>query len=462
MLCCERQQHPDAIKYLTEAKELYAQATSPGAPELTPLDCGPGHIAADRLERMHTDTLFYLAQAHGHVGDAAKSAVYCHATLQRQLHCRDHDFERFEWCKNAMQLATYYSANQALAVAEHCLLAADHVLVTIPDAERREENGELTEKYLELRANIHLQWAELMRAILRHSRSAKSGGAGQVEAAAAAHVEVPSGITGAATAAPLAIDLKDERLAFTSHLQGLPDPSPECVEVLLVKEDYEVAKRVFKRGLAHIHYAKRYFVMDGFVTDHYAAVNLEAQLYGALILHETDACRALTMHRRRAALLEPIFEGLNPKAYHAVSRQLAFDLGAIHGDILDVRMLGLQGRPPSVVTAKVEKVVERADYFLHKFIDSYKNAEGEAPDRAEAENEEVYIQAYFSLARFWGKVETSAGLTKSLRAYEFIAKYTQKHDVDFMQEELHMAREMVDLLPPKISKLSAAEAHHCD
>lgn len=37
------------------------------------------------LEKMHTLTLYYLAQVHGTMGNSVQSAVYCHTTLKRQL-----------------------------------------------------------------------------------------------------------------------------------------------------------------------------------------------------------------------------------------------------------------------------------------------------------------------------------------------------------------------------------------
>lgn len=440
MICSEREKPEEALAHLTEAKALYEKAMAEGAEPLVPVDTRCATPAIERLEQLHTHTLFYLAQVHGHMGNAPQSAIHAHATLRRQLNSAAASFEPHEWCKNAMQLATYYCSARLFDIAEHCLHAADRVLGSIEEGKRRDaESGALTERFQELRANIHLAWGELLRAVLK---AGKQGGASERPAAAPAD----------GGGAPIRLSLEEERLTFTASLPGLPPASAACADPASLV-DFASAREVYKAAAVRVQQAKRYFVLDGFVTDHYACCNLEAQLWAAVALYETDGRRLLAMHRRRAALLGPLLDAINPKAYHAIGRQMAFDLGTIYGDILDVRMVLLKGLPPDKQGPKALPAVEDAAKAIRRFLDFFRNAEGVMPERVDPENEEVFLTAYFNLARAYGKVDDKEALGASLQAYEFIAAYAKKHAVPFMPEEIRMAKEMVELLPPKIAQV---------
>lgn len=51
----------------------------------TPDSCQPQTKSDSPLEKVHTLTLYYLAQVYGTLGNPLKSAIYCHNTLRRQL-----------------------------------------------------------------------------------------------------------------------------------------------------------------------------------------------------------------------------------------------------------------------------------------------------------------------------------------------------------------------------------------
>lgn len=51
-------------------------------------------------------TVYYLAQVHQNMGNAAESAVYCERTLVRQL--EGMKFDSVDWAINAATLAQYY------------------------------------------------------------------------------------------------------------------------------------------------------------------------------------------------------------------------------------------------------------------------------------------------------------------------------------------------------------------
>jgi len=255
----------------------------------------------------------------------------------------------------------------------------------------------------------------------------------------------------------IAISLADERLRFDSLLKELPPPSAQCSSPGVIRT-FDAAREVYKAAAVRVREAKAYFVLDGFVSDHYACCNLESRLYGALVLHEADVSRALAMHKRRAAALEPLADALNPKAYHAIMRQLLYDLAGIYGDMLDVRALKLRDSAPAKAAPRLAPIAQKAGEFYGRFFDMFNDADGKPPERVDEENEEVFINAHFAMARAFGKVETADMLSKSLNAYDFAVKYAARHNVDFMRDELALAREMVELLPTKIGALRRKEA----
>lgn len=427
MVFSARGDYDDAVKSLMEAKDTYDRAgkdlPAPRAPLGDDLD------AAIRLERLHTQTLFYLAQVHGHNGDGERSAVFCHATLRRQLEGHTTEHEPHEWCKNALQLATYYINHDSMAVAEHCLAAAGCVMDTIPGAQRVDGDGAVAEKDGELQANVHLAWAELWRAVLRRAAEVKKD---------------DEGLGGQAGAR---FSLEGGDLRF--DLLRLPEASTECVDPRSVRS-FDEAREVYKRGARRVRDAKAYFRLDGFVSDHYACANLDAQLLAALVPFERDPRRVIAMHKRRASLLQPILDSISHKAFHGICRQMMFDLGSIYDRVLDVKVALHQNADGDIKTRKLMATVQLCDKYLTMFTESFRTPEGTLPPRVEVENEEVFLTAYFTIGRAYGKLTTPEAVGKSLKAYEAVVAYADKNDVACLAEEIGLAREMVALLPSKL------------
>lgn len=84
------------------------------------------HTARARLEQQYTQTLFYLAQALGKLGDDAGSAEYCGTCLRRQLEESGGagGVNRESWRQNTAQLAMFYTNQEKYATAQYCLAAA--------------------------------------------------------------------------------------------------------------------------------------------------------------------------------------------------------------------------------------------------------------------------------------------------------------------------------------------------
>jgi tetratricopeptide (TPR) repeat protein len=116
--------------------ELFERAIAAHAKARTEERVTSDAEALQRLEDQHTLTTFYLAQAYGNLGERTKSAAHCFETMRRQLARRgksgggEFAFDPAQWARNAVDLARYYSAVDRYEVAEHCLRAAEAILVS--------------------------------------------------------------------------------------------------------------------------------------------------------------------------------------------------------------------------------------------------------------------------------------------------------------------------------------------
>lgn len=94
-----RQKIEESKQYLVQAESLYQEFKNLNISPLTISDIfgteieqGKGEI---NLEKIHTLSLYYLAQVFGQEGDLHTSAHYCHLTLKRQLEFND--YEPIDW-----------------------------------------------------------------------------------------------------------------------------------------------------------------------------------------------------------------------------------------------------------------------------------------------------------------------------------------------------------------------------
>jgi hypothetical protein len=91
--------------------------------------------------------------------------------------------------------------------------------------------------------------------------------------------------------------------------------------------------------------------------------------------------------------------------------------------------------------------------FLSRF-----DKDGQPPERAEEESEAAYLTSRFQLARALNKVETVGTVRDALAEYTAIDAYLKKHEVTSMEAEGRAVKEMLELLPRKLSELAAKGA----
>ncbi|OQR91533.1 hypothetical protein ACHHYP_04597 [Achlya hypogyna] len=264
LLWSGRGQHARALAFLATAEAL---------------GCDEGPV--------HTHTLFFLAQVHGHLGDAAASARYCQLTLRRQLEAAGplDDGLPGDWVANCLGLAAFYTTTRQLAQALECVTACKHMDLAAEPAARV--------ALVEAKT-----WLELL---------------------AAAPV---------VAAGPAAL------------FPSLPPPPPLAPVV-----DFDTARAVFKRAMASLETAKGVFVLDGHVTDHIRVLQLQSQAFARLAAFEPDRKRQMAMLQRRLGFLTPLLfhaDGtdaaeLNRNAFGYLVQELLFEAGDVFAALHDLK-----------------------------------------------------------------------------------------------------------------------------
>ena len=263
-------------------------------PKLTPYQL-------KELGNAHTHTLFYLAQAYGHLGDTSKSCDFCHQTLQRQHKEGLKDIRsKLDWVKNCCGISDYYLAMKEY---KHCALAlasAEYVLRTaaFPQIVRynQDKDAQSNERLfvsgnlhsLEIEAELHRKGMVLDVFMLKRAynkekllESARAVGADAAviedihsDAEFQNSVNDFSSKSGIDSKPPLGEEpCSTVFSSVTGQLsvagkveffQGVP-VDPAVCSLLGPREvrDFETARQVFLRAAARIELAKKFYVLDG-------------------------------------------------------------------------------------------------------------------------------------------------------------------------------------------------------
>lgn len=169
ILWSHRQDAKKSKEFLDEANELYKEFKASELPPYTIYDiCGTkDEIETGKglltMEKLHTLTLFYLAQIIGTLGDMAQSAMHCYSTLKRQLEFND--YEPIDWALNAATLSQYYFTQNNLIESRHLLASANYMLDTYeiemitPDMSEDQKSA-IKETFRHRQADVWRCWAK--------------------------------------------------------------------------------------------------------------------------------------------------------------------------------------------------------------------------------------------------------------------------------------------------------------
>ena len=305
------------------------------------------------MEDIYTHNLFYLAQAYVHIGNAQKSSYYCRETLQRQYssiwkNTRD----ILDWAKNSAGLADFYLSTGEFIKCSLALSSTEYALNECAKMLNDEniKNKEMYELLNDIKAELYRRWTNfdvniLKRAYERQCEKENMLYIGEEWIPIQPKVEedigelimvenklelIPS--TSLSSSSELPPLPPDENMSSHSLIPkreffcGLP-----VSEIPYIKdgdiENFDVARIVFLRGMANAENAKKYYVLDGFVTDHVNLLQNQSKMYHYISIFEVDKKRKLAMEQRRLDMLLPIISSINRNAFDVLHKQLSYELG---------------------------------------------------------------------------------------------------------------------------------------
>jgi KIF-binding protein len=387
------------------------------------------------LEEAYTMTVFYLAQVYASRQDRDLSAYYCHRTLVRQLQTGQ-AFNQGEWADNCVYLSGYYLSGKMFGEAEHCLLAADTMMP--PDADDLSW------------ANLHLAKGKYRLYYLKFWRDEKMEESGK---------DVPmmgENMRGLADRYAEDVCARLQDLGLNPSENGFDRFTDKIKPIRKHHEPittFDEARKIFIEANREFQESLKYYVLDGFVTDHVSVLQDMSLLYKVLSFFEDDDERFIAMQKRRANILEDPMKQISHIHFPDLHKQLTFELGETYNEMVEVRL-----KKQVKVPKKINPLITKAVHYFDLFRGAYNDREGNPPKRYPTGDEHAIVVSRINVARLVTKFigtqqETVDWLVQALHEYEWITEYGKKFEIQELERERLMAAEMAILLPRKISHL---------
>ncbi|EKG02570.1 hypothetical protein TCSYLVIO_006403 [Trypanosoma cruzi] len=378
-------------------------------------DALPIYIVRFEMDTAFTSTLFFLAQVYTACKMTALASRYCHHTLYHQL-LNKMEFSKKDWATNALHLSAFYSSCFDYGKALHCLRAGEYIM---PEENANEETlGIVAWAFGKFYLHRLHYYAEVRR------NCAPRG-------------HFPDEFEGWWVDFPL----------------DIPPPQP-----LPTIETFEDARECFKEANVWFNKALNYYLYDGCCTEHIDIKKDIAQLYAALISFEENRDRIIAMHQRRIALIELFPSDLNFNAYPTLVRQLLFDLGGMHEEVLEVyiqqKNSPMEGEKP-LSDKKINAFTDKVQGFYRRFCDTWKEPQtNKIPETIDIDSRLPFFRSLMRLAhlqmkRFFKDPKEeydniSASIVMFEKAIAFASSNPMNEEAD---AEVQLAREMATLLP---------------
>ncbi|KAK3233968.1 hypothetical protein CYMTET_55763 [Cymbomonas tetramitiformis] len=245
----------------------------------------------------------------------------------------------------------------------------------------------------------------------------------------------------------------------------LPAPVPETG---LLVDTFADALKLFNLAMPHFREAAKYYILDGFVTEHINILMDVSGLYKHLAHFDPDTHRQCVMHRKRTKPLEPLQKTLNPKAFDGQWKGIHFELGETFRTIMEIKKD--TGRPHLKALEAGSKALYNYNVFLAAVEEGARIAAGKTEGaeeskeliRVDKDEENMYLSARFCRARVFQKLqpETEGGgppdttnLKLALDEFEALLAYAKKFQVQTFKDELDICQQMAELLPTKLNNM---------
>lgn len=396
----------DARKILHVAERTYDETTSRDVSE----DC------RTELNRLMTNTVFYLAQAYGAVGDVKGSSKYVHLTMVRQMRSKV-EFNRKDWATNAIHLAGFYAGEGLFDCACHCLSAARVVMPQHPADE-------------ETLGVVAWGFGKVFKTMLKLAAAGRE-----------------------ATANPVPDRFGRFQWWVDLPVEGAAPPAP-----VALPSNFAEAVVVFRTAVTELKLAATFYTFDTCCPDHIAIHQDISECYKYLIEFEADTERQAAMHHRRIEALKPFPESIAFNAYATLIRQLWFDLGESASDLFDLRDKQRQSREGKPLSERqCNHLCRTAIGYYQAFLRTFADKQGNQPTKVEVELKTPYFRALMRIARLEGKIVSKSPedeykrIGDVIKLYDDILRFVEVNKIAGPETaiEVDLARQMKELLPGK-------------
>lgn len=343
-------------------------------------------------EAGYTQTLFYLAQVLGQLGEEEESAAMCGACLRRQIEKKGGVLvSPNEWAQNAAQLAGFYVSKACWATARYCIAAAEKVYgEAFPqwarkhvgggggkndEGERRPgdagtagegeaEEEELDDRVAAVGANIQLAWGKLHLHRLMAARDLfASRGASENGIAAAAKRTAADGDDNRLVVEFPSLRLSDGGATSSTCAAAAVGIVSEGPNEGWIPRDVCIARNVFNAAAPRYRAALSHYRLDGFVTEHCDALLDVSSLHKALAFFEDgNRRRHNTLQRRRVRRIEGVLAQLSADKYPGLYKTLWFEVGEAHRAVLENKIQA--DRPPLSLSGAARASAEGYGAFI--------------------------------------------------------------------------------------------------
>nr|XP_012225447.1 PREDICTED: KIF1-binding protein homolog isoform X1 [Linepithema humile]XP_012225448.1 PREDICTED: KIF1-binding protein homolog isoform X2 [Linepithema humile] len=476
----------EAKDYLQQAESLYIKFTEDVC--LDPINMmtiiGIEEIEGDLcpkslLEKLHTLTLYYLAQVCRELDDKYNFALYCHRTLSKQLSQNKitQNLDYIEWALNAATISQYFVEHDKFPQARHHLAAASCVLQKYLQILETKDTKEMSdslnaeyEKYNHRSADVARCWVKYGIALLGSSKERLMKRAEQDDQSENTKpTEVISEVKQVAESSEVNEDT--ENMIFVDLESELQPIANEVTDKFVL--DFIDARPVFLNIRKWLDKAMKYYTFENHASDYAYIVQDLSQAFKCLAFFEDNGDRQAKMHKRRIDALEKVIQGLSPRFYRIICREIWLELADTYLEILEIKIDRLQESNEKPTTQMVEKI-ERLAASSIKHYQSYLNSleTNKSNNGVESFLDDQLNQAlycYFHIGRLYNKIiptdvqKRIENMQKSIDAYSFIINYYTNHPEK--QEELNkysfiqVSKDFVNLLPPALDKLKQQQTN---
>jgi hypothetical protein len=142
--------------------------------------------------------------------------------------------------------------------------------------------------------------------------------------------------------------------------------------------DFLSALPLVREALLHLRKGLEYFVLDGFVTDHFEAQKSVSDAYRFSAFWERDPKRAAAMHRRRSEVLVPLLGACNPSIFVVLHKEGSIAAAQASHEEADLRIHAAEQRAEQTGSKAsradllaIQDTLHRAIFLYHHFTRCY-------------------------------------------------------------------------------------------